>query len=55
MTAGTPTVAEVIAEALIRHEITFTLGQSVPSAVILACEERGIPQITYREENMGGS
>src|SRR4051812_10690316 len=48
-------VAEIVAETLKRHEVAFTPGQSVPSAVVLACEERGIPQITYRQENMGGA
>jgi hypothetical protein len=33
------TVADAIADALERHAITFVLGQSVPTAVILACED----------------
>lgn len=52
---GKQLVADVIADTLKRHEVTFTLGQSVPSAVVLACEKRNIPQITYRQENMGGA
>ncbi len=55
MRSKSPMVADVVAETLKRHGTTFTLGQSVPSAVVLACEERGIPQITYRQENMGGA
>ncbi len=51
----TPVVADVVANALKRHHIGFTLGQSVPSAIVLACEECGIPQITFRQENMGGA
>ncbi len=49
------TVADVLADTLKRHGVTFTLGQSVPSAVVLACEGNVIPQITYRQENMGGA
>jgi acetolactate synthase-1/2/3 large subunit len=49
------TVADGIAEALRRHGVGFALGQSVPTAVVLACEGRGIRQITYRQENMGGA
>ena len=30
-------------------------GQSVPSAVLLAAEDRGIRQVTYRQENAGGA
>jgi acetolactate synthase-1/2/3 large subunit len=48
------TIVEAIADALRRHGIDFILGQSVPSAFVLACEDRGIRQITYRQENMGG-
>ncbi|WP_024509354.1 acetolactate synthase catalytic subunit [Bradyrhizobium sp. ARR65] len=51
----TQTVADRIANALQRHGVSFAFGQSVPSAVILACEARGIRQITYRQENMGGA
>ena len=34
-------------------EVIF--GQSLPSAVILACEAIGIRQLAYRQENMGGA
>ncbi len=51
----TRTVADRTADALRRHGTTFAFGQSVPSAVVLACEESGIRQITYRQENMGGA
>jgi len=49
------TVVDVVADSLVRHGIDFILGQSVPSALVLACEDRGIRQITYREENAGGA
>lgn len=48
------TVAERVADSLIRHEVEFLFAQSLPSAVVLAAEERGIRQIAYRQENMGG-
>ncbi|MER9364231.1 acetolactate synthase catalytic subunit [Mesorhizobium sp. M0500] len=49
------TVAEAIARALKRHGIEVIFGQSLPSAVILACEAIGIRQLAYRQENMGGA
>ncbi|AJC21565.1 acetolactate synthase catalytic subunit [Pandoraea pulmonicola] len=48
------TVAQAIAQGLKRHGVEFVFAQSLPSAVILACEEIGIRQIAYRQENMGG-
>ncbi|TPJ77168.1 acetolactate synthase catalytic subunit [Mesorhizobium sp. B2-6-2] len=50
-----PTVVDVVADGLVRHGVEFILGQSVPTALVLACEDRGIRNITYREENMGGA
>ena len=50
-----PTVAEQIATALKRHGVEIIFAQSLPSAVILACEATGIRQVAYRQENMGGA
>lgn len=49
------TVAERIAAALHRHGVEFLFAQSLPSAVVLACEAAGIRQLAYRQENMGGA
>ena len=49
------TVAWQIAQALARHGVEVVFGQSLPSAVILACEAIGIRQLAYRQENMGGA
>lgn len=49
------TVVDVLADGLVRHGVSFILGQSVPTALVLACEDRGIRNITYRQENMGGA
>ncbi|QOZ23910.1 acetolactate synthase catalytic subunit [Bradyrhizobium sp. CCBAU 51753] len=49
------TVAQRIALALYRHGVNVIFGQSLPSAVILACEAMGIRQLAYRQENMGGA
>ena len=49
------TVVDVVADGLVRHGATFILSQSVPTALVLACEDRGIRNITYRQENMGGA
>jgi acetolactate synthase-1/2/3 large subunit len=51
----TPTVAQRVARALQRHRVEVIFGQSLPSAVILACEAIGIRQLAYRQENMGGA
>lgn len=48
-------VAERIAHTLKRHAVEVIFGQSVPTAVLLAAEQAGIRQITYRQENMGGA
>jgi acetolactate synthase I/II/III large subunit len=49
------TVAQVIAAGLRRHGVEVIFGQSLPSAVLLACEALGIRQLAYRQENMGGA
>ena len=49
------TVAEALAEGMCRHGIREIFGQSVPSALLLAAERRGIRQISYRTENAGGA
>ena len=46
-------VAEIIVEALIRHGVEVMFSQSLPSAVLLAAEERGLTQFMYRTENAG--
>ena len=48
-------VAQRIVRSLQRHEINCFFGQSLPSALVLACEANGIRQISYRQENMGGA
>ena len=47
-------VAYLLARALQRHGIELVFGQSIPSALHLACEDLGIRQIGYRTENAGG-
>ncbi|MEQ9245270.1 MAG: thiamine pyrophosphate-binding protein, partial [Nitratireductor sp.] len=49
------TVAQRVALALQRHGVELIFAQSLPSAVVLACEALGIRQIAYRQENMGGA
>jgi acetolactate synthase I/II/III large subunit len=49
------TVAQRIAHALRRHGVDVIFAQSLPSAVVLACEAIGIRQVAYRQENMGGA
>jgi len=53
--AITDSVADRIAQALVRHGVKVIFAQSLPSAVILAAEACGIHQIAYRQENMGGA
>ncbi|GAB5467490.1 MAG: acetolactate synthase catalytic subunit [Rhodospirillales bacterium] len=48
-------VADLAARALQRHGIEIIFAQSLPSALVLACEALGIRQIAYRQENMGGA
>lgn len=54
-TSISQSVADCIAEALMRHGVDTIFAQSLPSALILAAEARGIRQIAYRQENMGGA
>lgn len=54
--SSTPrTIVDVVADGLVRHGVEFILSQSVPTALVLASEDRGIRNITYRQENMGGA
>lgn len=55
MSALQDTVATQIVASLKRHGISSFFGQSLPSALVLACEADGIRQISYRQENMGGA
>lgn len=55
MSTDQNTVALHIVSALKRHKINCFFGQSLPSALVLACEENGIKQISYRQENSGGA
>jgi acetolactate synthase-1/2/3 large subunit len=48
-------VAGVIAACLARHGVDTTFSQSLPSAALLAAEDSGIRQFTYRTENAGGA
>lgn len=48
------TVSHCVARALKRHGVGFIFGQSLPSMLHLACEQEGIKQIAYRQENTGG-
>jgi acetolactate synthase-1/2/3 large subunit len=52
--AGQHTAAHAITRALIRHGVTHVFGQSIPSLLMLTCEELGIVQVGYRTENAGG-
>ncbi len=47
------TVAEAIIDSLVRHGVEVMFAQSLPSAVLLAAEDRNIPQFMYRTENAG--
>jgi acetolactate synthase-1/2/3 large subunit len=49
------TVAEVIVASLVRHGVRVMFSQSLPSSVVLAAEDAGIRQLTYRTENAGGA
>jgi acetolactate synthase I/II/III large subunit len=51
---GKNTAAHAITRALIRHGVTHVFGQSIPSLLMLTCEELGIVQVGYRTENAGG-
>jgi acetolactate synthase-1/2/3 large subunit len=47
------TVAEVVVDSLKRHGVEVMFSQSLPSAVLLAAEERNVTQFMYRTENAG--
>jgi acetolactate synthase-1/2/3 large subunit len=49
------TVAEAIAAALKRHGVEVIFSQSLPSALLLASEDIGLRQYTYRTENAGAA
>src|SRR3954449_3463852 len=48
-------VAEVVVACLKGHGVEVLFSQSLPSAAILAAEDAGIRQFTYRTENAGGA
>lgn len=50
-----PTVADALAESLLRLGVETIFAQSLPSALILAAERVGIRQLVYRTENAGGA
>jgi acetolactate synthase-1/2/3 large subunit len=47
------TVAEAIADNLLRHDVDVIFAQSLPSAVMHAAEDLNITQFMYRTENAG--
>lgn len=49
------TVAQALAASLARHGVKAMFSQSLPSAALLAAEDAGIRQYTYRTENAGGA
>jgi acetolactate synthase I/II/III large subunit len=49
------TVAEVVVASLRRHGVEVMFSQSLPTAAILAAEDAGIRNFTYRTENAGGA
>jgi len=49
------TVAEAVVETLTRHGVEVMFSQSLPSAVLLAAEDRNIEQFMYRTENAGAA
>ncbi len=51
----TNTVAKTIAAALLRHGVEVVFSQSLPSAIMLACEDIGLRGFTYRTENAGAA
>ncbi|MGH8665306.1 MAG: acetolactate synthase catalytic subunit [Burkholderiales bacterium] len=48
-------VAEIVTACLARHGVEILFSQSLPSAALLAAEDAGIRQFTYRTENAGGA
>jgi acetolactate synthase I/II/III large subunit len=55
MNTLTHTAAQRLAAALSRHGVDVMFSQSLPSALVLACEDIGIRQVSYRTENAGGA
>ncbi len=53
--SNTQTAAQAIASALRRHGVQTLFSQSLPSAVVLAAEDLGLQQYTYRTENAGAA
>ena len=53
--ASDRTVAQVVAACLARHGVEVLFSQSLPTAVLLAAEDIGLRQFTYRTENAGGA
>ncbi len=49
------TVADQISAQLASYGVTHMYSQSLPSRLILACEDIGIRQVVYRTENAGGA
>jgi acetolactate synthase-1/2/3 large subunit len=49
----TKTVAQYLAAGLKRHGVEILFSQSLPSALLLAAEDLGIRQVSYRSENAG--
>lgn len=49
------TVADALAEGLVRHGVKQMFGQSLPSALHLAAKRYNIRQVWYRTENAGGA
>jgi acetolactate synthase-1/2/3 large subunit len=49
------TVAKRLAELLKIYGVTEMFSQSLPSALVLASEDAGSRQITYRTENAAGT
>ncbi len=49
------TVAQAIVERLAEHGVDVMFSQSLPSLVLIAAENRGITQFTYRTENAGAA
>lgn len=44
-----------VAAALKRHGVDVMFSQSLPSQIVLACDDIGIRQVTYRTENAAGA
>jgi acetolactate synthase-1/2/3 large subunit len=53
--SNAPTVAQSIAAALARHGVRVLFSQSLPSMVLIACEDAGLRPYTYRTENAGAA